>query len=103
MKPAERRAWILAWIRRREALHGQQERVDVTYSDFVIDYIEATDAKHEVLFMGAPRCPQLGRDLGAMYAAGILERHTTGLEGMAGMGFPRWVWVYYLPRKKEQA
>lgn len=101
MKPAERQNWILAWLQKREELHGQVERVDVLYSDFVIDYADATGAKCYVLFFGAPRCRQLGLDLAAMHAAGILERHTTGIEGMAGMGFPRWVWSYHLPRKKE--
>lgn len=104
MKPKERQEWIAAWLRERNNRGGSEERVDVLYSDFVIDYIEATGASSKLQMFGAPKCPQLGRDLGAMHAAGILKRHATGLSpGDASMGFPKWVWSYHLPRDAQPA
>ena len=70
--------------------------VDVLNRDFVDAYVSATNAKAVAVPYGADKCPQLGRDMSAMHAAGKLKRHTTGIEGLAGMGFPRWVWSYYL-------
>ncbi len=71
--------------------------VDVLNSDFVDDYLEATGAAFSPMMYGAHRCKQLGKDLAGLYKLGKLRRHTTGIEGLAGMGFPRWVYAYYLP------
>jgi hypothetical protein len=96
MKPFDRQAWILDWLRRRST-STTPYYVDVLNSDFVLDYVEATGAKCAVRFFGAPGCPQLGRDLGAMHAAYLLKRHATGLSpGDAAMGFPKWVYSYRL-------
>ncbi|WP_323016431.1 hypothetical protein [Castellaniella sp.] len=94
MKPSERYAWI------EEYLHGKLvgESVDVLDKHFFDAYIEATGAKCSIMIYGADKCQQLGRDLSGMHKMGRLTRHATGLEGMAGMGFPRWVYVYRLPR-----
>lgn len=90
MTPNDRYRWILNYMQR-----GHGRSVDVLYSDFVCDYIEATGAKSVLQIFGAPKCPQLGRDLGAMYQAGILDRYATGLpSGDAAMGFPKWVYTY---------
>lgn len=90
MSPTDRRKWILSYMQR-----GHRRTVNVLYSDFVCDYMEATGAKGTAQFFGAPKCPQLGRDLSAMYSAGILDRDVTGLPvGDAAMGFPKWVYTY---------
>lgn len=94
MKPAERHTWIESYLVRRSISIAYT--VDVCHSDFVVDYVEATDAACVVQFFGAPKCKQLGRDLAAMFEAGKLERSATGLWNCAGMGFPRWVYVYKL-------
>lgn len=97
MKPAERQQWILDYLRRHQAAVGTTRYcVDVLNSYFVDDYIDATGAKADGMPYGADKCPQLGRDLSALYKAYKLRRHSTGIEGLAGMGFPRWVWSYYL-------
>lgn len=94
MRPAERYEWIKTYLETKI-------RCDILDSDFVIAYAEHCNAKVMIYFYGAPGCPQLGRDLSAMHKAGILERTAIGLHGMAGMGFPRWVYVYKLPEKKD--
>lgn len=96
MKPADRQAFILKYLRARTQSDSSPYRVDVLDSSFVWDYIEHTDAKCAVMPYGAPKCPQLGRDLSALFDSNKLRRSSTGLEGMAGMGFPRWVYSYYL-------
>jgi len=72
--------------------------VDVLDSDFVCAYADATKAQVTFMHVGAPKCKQLARDLGAMFAAGKLTRSATGLpSGDASMGFPKWVYTYGLP------
>jgi hypothetical protein len=92
MKPHDRHDWI---AKKLTEMPGRS--VDVVNSDFVDAYVEATGARHAVQPYGAAKCPQLGRDLSAMKRAGTLKRFRCGLQGMGGMGFPRWVWVYELP------
>lgn len=87
MKPRERYLWLAKWAK----LHGN---MDVLNADLVADYIDATGAKFAMMMYGADKCRQLGTDLSRMASLGYLTRHRTGLEGLAGMGFPRWVWVY---------
>ena len=97
MKPAERQQWILDYVRRHQAAAGSTRyTVDVLNAYFVADYIDATGAKCDVMPYGADKCPQLGRDLSALHADMKLRRHSTGIQGMGGMGFPRWAWSYYL-------
>lgn len=91
MKPYAREAWIIAY------LEEQKDAVDVLNADFVQDYILATDASFRVQMYGAHKCPQLGRDLSRLAAQRRLKRARTPIEGMAGMGFPTWVWSYRLP------
>lgn len=94
MKPADRFEWILAYLRARHPLSS----VNVLDRYFSDAYIRATEAKFEATMLGANKCTQLGRDLAAMHRAGMLRRRTAGIEGFAGMGFPRWVWDYQLPK-----
>ena len=97
MRPADRREWIRSWLAVRSERMNAAERVDVLFSSFVEDYIEATGAKHSMQMFGAPICRQLGHDLGAMFKEGTLSRHAQGLgPGDSSMGFPKWVWVYRL-------
>jgi len=70
---------------------------DVLDSDLVCAYADVTGCEPTVLMVGAPKCPQLGRDLSAMYAAGKLERSVVGLgNGDSSIGFPKWVYSYSL-------
>lgn len=98
MKPDARYALIEAWLQARPTM----TYVDVLDADFVWHYIEATDAKASVQKLGAPKCPQLGRDLGAMYRAGRLRRGSVGMPtGYASSGFPTWVYSYQLSLPPE--
>ncbi len=92
MKPLDRYEWIENWM-----VKNRERYVDVLNKYFVECYADATGAKEFIQFYGAPKCPQLGRDLGQMYRMGILKRHSTGLApGDSYMGFPKWVWSYQL-------
>jgi len=98
MTPALRKQWIEAWL--RDGVPGH-DVVDVLDSDFVCAYADATQAPVTFMHVGAPRCKQLGRDLAAMYADGLLERCATGLPaGDASMSFPKWVYTYSLTSAK---
>lgn len=95
MTPTERQQWIVEWM--NAGVPGR-ESVDVLDSDFVCAYADATKAVVILMHVGAPKCKQLSRDLGAMFTAGKLARTTTGLPaGDASMGFPKWVYTYGLP------
>lgn len=102
LKPGERAAWILSYLAKRQALYGNTCRftVDVLTTDFVHAYCDATHARSTVLFLGAPKCPMLGDDLGGLARKGLLERYRTGLSGMES-GFPKWVWLYHLPKETK--
>jgi hypothetical protein len=96
MNKSERHDAIIEFLNERK-MRRDTCGVNVLDSNFVDWYIEKTDAKFGIQFFGAFSCPQLGRDLGAMYKAGLLDRRTAGLApGDAAMGFPKWVYSYYL-------
>jgi hypothetical protein len=92
MSPADRQDWI----ERHLQAQPPKSHVDVLNSGFVDTFVQATGATAIVQPYGANKCPTLGRDLAAMVHCGILKRHRTGITGLAGMGFPRWVWCYSL-------
>lgn len=93
MTPAERYAWLKNWF----AQGGQKTFGDVLDSDLVDAYIKATGSDAKATPFGAPKCPQLGRDLSAMFASGALVRERVGMPaGDASMGFPKWVYSYHL-------
>lgn len=100
MTPAERQAWIVAHLEKEIEGHRVNHNVNVLDRYFVDDYIAVTGAAFGCMPYGANICPQLGRDLSALYKAGRLCRYVSGLTGMGGMGFPRWVYVYQLPKEK---
>ena len=85
--------WIEDWLRTKQS--GTE--VDVLDLDFVVAYIDAHNAGFLPKHIGAPKCPQLGRDLSWMCRLDRLSRVATGLSpGDASMGFPRWVYTYSL-------
>ncbi|MND22554.1 hypothetical protein D3C81_935880 [compost metagenome] len=94
MKPSQRQAWIENYL--RETSQFSQASVDILDKDFVMEYISATGARWAPGLSGAPFCKVLDNDLREMTKAGVLNRHRSGLGDMAGMGFPRWVFVYSL-------
>lgn len=96
LRPAARRAWILSFL-----AEIPQWSVNVLDKDFVDAYIAATGAAHEPMPYGAPRCPQLGRDLSALHREGRVERNRVGISG-AEWGFPKWVWDYDLPSNENR-
>lgn len=98
MKPIYRQQWIEAWM---HADAPGRACVDVLDSDFLCAYADATKAQVTFMHVGAPKCKQLARNLGAMFAAGKLTRSATGLpSGDASMGFPKWSTpTVYQPRK----
>lgn len=103
MKPADREAWIRAYLSPRQVVYrssGLAFRVDVLTSEFVWAYLEAfPTVKAKVQFYGAPKCPTLGSDLSRMFRAGTLERSHVGLgPGSVSEGFPPWVWSYSLAK-----
>lgn len=96
--PAERRDWILEYLRvRQEACGSTPYHVDVLNAYFVDDYVEATGAKAQAMPYGAAKCPMLGADLSALFQEGKLRRSATGIgDGLCHQGFPRWVYTYKL-------
>ena len=98
MKPrAQREQWILEYLWAK-SLHGRITRdfIDVLNAAFVDAYSEECKVEQRLSFVGAGWCSTLGGDLLRLYRDGLLERYRTGIEG-TGRGFPKWVYVYYLP------
>lgn len=94
MTPDQRYRWITEYIR----APGYGMTLDILNTDFVLAYGEATGVKLHHCAFGAPKCPTLARDLLQMKKDYRLTRKRVGIEGMGGMGFPKWVWSYrYLP------
>ena len=91
VKPADRHTWIVGYL---EA--GGERRVDVLNRYFVDAYVDATRARAYVMPYGADKCPQLGRDLSSLAALGTLSRSRVSITGLAGQGFPKWIWSYRL-------
>ncbi len=96
MNKAERFDWIENYLKAKPDYDDSVNILEQKFSDM---YLDATGAEFEGMFYGAHKCKQLGKDLSEMYKAGRLERARRGINGMGGMGFPKWVYVYYLPGK----
>lgn len=104
----ERRFAILKYLRFPLENGAHEISVDVLDAEFVDSFIEATGAPYKVMFYGANRCACLGPLLARMAKEGSLVRSTVSISGMAGMGFPPWVYCYKLsemmkpqPQKKD--
>lgn len=100
MTRAEREAWILGYLGKRQEHAGTNYRfkVDVLTSHFVEAYIRATGVtRFRVQLLGAPSCPILGEDLSRMAreTPPRLVRARVGISDMP-WGFPKWVWAYSL-------
>ncbi len=87
---------ILRYLRAPIELGAHSISVDVLDADFVDYFVGATKSPHSVQPYGASKCPILGAALSKMASEGSLTRTRTGVHGVAGMGFPKWVWVYEL-------
>jgi hypothetical protein len=92
MKLADRLNWLTDAIKRYQT----HDAVNVLNSAFVDEYTEATGAKFEPVMWGANKCPQLGRDLKALYDQRLVYRFRVGLSGNWQPGFPKWVFSYRL-------
>lgn len=94
MKAYDRHQWVLQWLRSQPPYDA---RVDVLNAPFVLAYLTATQTPFAAMPYGAHKCPQLGRDLAAMFSAGQLVRGRVGMgPGARNQGFPAWVYVYSL-------
>lgn len=93
-KPAERQAWIIAYITARTT--GAPFWIDTTCRDFVDDYIDFAKCSFGAVNFGAYKCPMLARDLLALCKQRKLRRLAFGISGMSHMGFGKWAWGYTL-------
>lgn len=89
MKAKERRDWIIDYIRKNGP-------VDILKRDFVDAYVEATGASYLPANYGSNKCQRLYEDLVALHEEYSLKRVSVGIKGMAGQGFPNWVYSYSL-------
>lgn len=89
MSPSDRYAWIKSYLQK-------DSRVDILNREFVAQYAIATKPAVGTYRRHMAWHRSVGRDLSAMYAAGILTRGRVSLPEMSGMGFPKWVYVYSL-------
>lgn len=92
MAKADRLKWLMDYLNAR----GRLYYVNTLNSDFVDEYTEETNAPHMIRIIGANTCPMLARDLATLHKQGKLDRSPGGIGGMAGMGFPTWIWQYRL-------
>ena len=83
----ERWEWLVREI-------AENQGGDILDRDFVDAYVQATGAAVAEVPYGAARCRLLSQDLLGLVRCRALKRHRTGLSGMSGLGFPRWVWSY---------
>jgi hypothetical protein len=109
MRPESvRHRWILRYLKARSyeapvSTNGSPPRkerrshyVDTLCADFVDAYIEYSEVSFKPMVLGAHRCDQLAADLKKLCDQGYLQRHASGVQGMSGMGFPKWIWSYRL-------
>jgi hypothetical protein len=85
----QRLEWLRTEIRRLRF-------VNILNASFVDDYVEHTNAPHEILMYGANRCPRLAEDLRCLYHMQEVSRTAAGVPDARSFGFPTWVWTYYL-------
>lgn len=94
-KPSDRQQWILQYLKDS----GAHTHVDVLNEHFVSAYITHFKPTHRITTFGAYKCRQLGKDLSAMYKAGLLDRSHVGLAASNQLesDWPKWVYCYSLP------
>lgn len=87
----QRQEWLLDHFKNK----GQSYSGNVLDSDLVDAYADANEVPVRMQFVGADKCPQLGRDLSSLFTNGYLSRFSVGLgDGLSSMGFPKWIWEY---------
>jgi len=83
----------LQWIENYILEHPHS--VNTLDTDFVFAYIEENHASFKPSFFGAPKCPQLAKDLSTLHNEYRVSRVAVGLpSGDAAMGFPKWIYHY---------
>jgi hypothetical protein len=84
--------WLVQWA----TTPGNDDHLNILDNKLVCAYIDAHGAEFFPMRFGAPKCPQLGRDLAFMYKTGLIKtRSAIGLStGDASLGFPKWVYSY---------
>jgi hypothetical protein len=99
VRPASAKEEIrFSWIEKYLRESGETS-VDIVSADFMWAYIEAHDVKAGIQMVGAPSCPQAGKDLSRMFKLGRLDRYRLGMpHGDACNGFPKWVYSYELAK-----
>ena len=84
-----RHKFLLGWM-------GAWGPVDTLNRQLVVQYAYITGAKVDERIIGADKCRLLASDLRDLWKLGRCTRYTSGIEGLSGQGFPKWVWSYRL-------
>ena len=88
------------WIRAR--IIKENGHIDMLNRDFVDDYAEEFKVSRVWKIIGANGCRDLQTMLGKLYQKNYLYRDSVGITGgLAGNGFPTWVWSYRLRNHGE--
>lgn len=94
MNKQQKMEWILKYIH-----SSKQDHIDIFDFDFVDAYIKQCNPKKvKEQPYGADSVPELGRLLGDMYRAGLLDRVAIGLTHCHD-GYPKWCYSYFCPRR----
>jgi hypothetical protein len=93
-KPKERQQWIMDYITKTDPF------VDALNSPFMDAYIDKFQMAHFWHVIGAPLCPDAGKQLLILYRRRLLSRFRIGIDCWQP-GFPKWVWVYSLSKDEE--
>lgn len=95
----KRLVWLLWYADRfaptpRPSDWAHWEFLDTLNSHLVDDYAERLHVARQFMMIGAHRCSQLAADLRELWKRGYMTRWASGVGGLAGMGFPKWIWMY---------
>ena len=95
LKPQIRKDWIISYFFNSLNEWERSAGVSALDSDFVDEYLEATNATFKPTMYGAFRSKMLGKDLSELFVDRKLKRNRAGIgDGLSGMGFPRSIWNY---------
>ena len=79
------------WVLRYAVDRGP---VDMLDRYFVEAFAEKFGVATKTMVLGAPKCRKLSEVLRALHFLRYLDRYPQGIDGMSGMGFPKWVYRY---------
>jgi len=96
----EKIQWIVEYI--KDPYKFAESRVDILNRDFVEEYINKFHPVYKPTMYGADKCRDLSRVLKIGYDRGIFDRKTCGVQGMWGLGFPKWVYSYNIKKDEEE-